>query len=158
MIYIGSDHGGFDLKEKIKKWLTAEAYAWEDLGNQVYDPADDYPRFAFVVARKVANQQNLNLDADLSWKDRPKGILVCRSSAGMVIAANKIKGIRAVAVSSKQMAIQCRLHNDANVIALSGDWLQEGQVKEILQAWLNTQFSKEERHARRVRQIEENEG
>lgn len=157
MIYLGSDHGGFDLKEKIKKWLTQDKFEWEDLGNKVYDPLDDYPHYAFSVARKVANQQNLNLGGNLSWKERSKGILVCRSAAGMVIAANKIKGIRAVAVSGRQAAIQCRLHNDANVIALSGDWLKDEEAREILAVWLNTEFSREEKHARRIKQIEDSE-
>lgn len=155
MIYLGSDHGGFDLKEKIKKWLDGAGYQWEDLGNKVYDPQDDYPRFAFAVAGKVTNQQNLNLGAKFSWKERPKGILVCRSSAGMVIAANKVKGIRAVAVNNRQMAIQCRLHNDANVIALSGDWTDESQAFDILDAWLTVEFKSEERHVRRLKKIEE---
>lgn len=144
MIYLGSDHGGFDLKEKIKKWLTQEKYEWEDLGNKVYDPEDDYPQFAFAVAQKVA-------------KERSKGILCCRSAAGMVIAANKVKGARAVTAFNAESAKHSREHNDANILALSGDWLDDYQAKAILEVWLNTEFSGEERHARRIKQIEENE-
>lgn len=141
MIYLGSDHGGFELKEKIKKLLGEWGYPYEDLGNTVYDQQDDYPEFAFKVAQKTA--QDLN----------NKGILACRSAAGMVIAANKVRGIRAVSVFDKKGAEHSRLHNDANVLALSGDWLKERQVKEIVKTWLTTEFSGEVRHARRIKQI-----
>lgn len=155
MIYLGSDHGGFDLKEKIKKWLTAEGYAWEDLGNTLYEKEDDYPQFAFAVATKVADEEKVGKSYPLPWKERPKGIICCRSAAGMVIAADRIKGARAASAFDERSAQHSRLHNDANILALSGDWLEELQVKKILHTWLATEFSGEERHVRRLKQIEE---
>lgn len=155
MIYLGADHGGFDLKERIKKWLTAWGYVWEDLGNNIYDKDDDYPQYAFLVARKVVEEEENGKKFPTSWKERPKGILCCRSAAGMVIAANKVKGARVFATANPLKAMRAREHNDANMIALSGDWLENLQVKKILKAWLETEFSGEERHVRRIKQIDE---
>ncbi len=155
MIYLGSDHGGFDLKEKLKKWLTAWELPWEDLGNTIYEKEDDYPLFAFLVAQKVAEEEKQGKVFPTPWKERPKGILCCRSSVGMVIAANKVKGARAFATAVPMKAIRAREHNDANIIAFSGDWLEDFQVKKILKAWFETEFSGEERHIRRLKLIEE---
>lgn len=145
MIYLGSDHGGFQLKEKIRQWLKEWKFEYQDLGAHSLDPEDDYPRFAFAVAEKVASVNN------------SKGILTCRSAAGVVIAANKVKNVRAVAVYDTKGAKHSREHNDANVIALSGDWSTDDEVKGILKVWLNTKFSNEPRHKRRIEQIGEYE-
>lgn len=155
MIYLGSDHGGFDLKEKIKKWLTFWGYAWEDLGNTLYEKEDDYPQFAISVAQKVAQKEKEGKTHPLPWKERPKGIICCRSAAGMVMAANKVRGARAATAFDLRSAKHCREHNDVNVLALSGDWLEEYQAKKILKTWLETEFTGEERHTRRLKQIEE---
>lgn len=161
MVYLGCDHGGFDLKEKIKKWLTLWGYAWEDLGNSVYDKDDDYPQFAFLVAEKVVEEEKKLPADDLGrgittpWKVRPKGILACRTAAGMVIAANKVSGARAYATSNPRKAMKSRQHNDSNIIALSADWLEDYQAKKLLAAWLSTEFTGEERHVRRLKMIEE---
>ena len=155
MIYIGSDHGGFDLKEKIKKWLAKWGYSFEDLGNMFYDKDDDYPDFAYRVAKKVVADEKNGNKFPASWKDRPKGILCCRSAAGMVIAANKVIGVRAVTVFSERSAQHSRMHNDANILAMSGSWLEEYQAQKILKIWLETEFSGEERHIRRINKIDE---
>ena len=155
MIYLGADHGGFYLKEKIKKWLVEWNFAYEDLGNKVYDPDDDYPRFALAVAQKVAGEEKKIKDKNLPWKEKPKGILLCRSAAGMVIAANRIKGVRAVAVFNVEMGKHSRLHNDANILALSGDHLEERTAQDILKVWLDTEFSNEVRHQRRIKMLDE---
>jgi ribose 5-phosphate isomerase B len=139
-IILGADHGGFYLKEEIKKVLKKEGYDFEDVGNNHYDDSDDYVDFAERVARKVA-------------KGRALGVLLCRSAAGMVIAANKIKGIRAVAAFGAKSAVHSREHNDANIIALSGDWLPTKKAIELLKAWLSADFSREERHIRRLEKI-----
>lgn len=157
MIYLGADHGGFDLKEKIKKWLTHWGYTWEDLGNTLYEMEDDYPKYAFLVAQKVAEEEGKGFSYPQKWSDRPKGIIICRSAAGMVIAANKIKGARCATAFDYKSASHSRLHNDANILALSGDWLDEYKAKKILKIWLETEFSGEERHVRRLREIEEYE-
>ncbi|MEM3374210.1 MAG: RpiB/LacA/LacB family sugar-phosphate isomerase [Candidatus Woesearchaeota archaeon] len=151
MIYLGSDHGGFRLKEKIKKFLEKKGYLFVDLGNKVYDKDDDYPDYAFLVAEMVSKED----DDSKKWKDRAKGILFCRSSAGMIIAANKFKNVRAVSVFDVKSAKHSRLHNDTNVIGISGDWVNEKLAKRIILAWLNTEFSNEERHKRRLKKIKE---
>ncbi len=155
MIYLGCDHGGFDLKEKIKKWLQKWGLLYEDMGNTIYDKDDDYPKYAFAVARRVAEEELSGQKHPMLWKDRPKGILCCRSAGGMVIAANRIKGARAYATSDPKKAIRSREHNDANIIALSGDWLEDYQAKKLVKAWLATEFSGEERHIRRLKMLDE---
>lgn len=155
MIYLGADHGGFDLKEKIKKWLTRWGYAWEDLGNKLYESEDDYPFYAITVAKRVAEEEKRENTRIKPWSTRPKGLITCRSAAGMVIAANKVKGARAATAFDSRSAKHCRLHNDVNILALSGDWLDEYQAKKILKVWLETEFSGEGRHVRRLKEIEE---
>ena len=147
MIYLGSDHGGFKLKQQIKKWLSEWGYGYQDLGNSEFDEVDDYPQYALQVATKVAENEPEN-----------KGVLVCRSAVGMVIAANKIKGARAAAVYDEEMGRLVREHNNANIIGLSGDRLSAEEAKKILKKFLETDFSQDERHRRRVKMIGEFEG
>ncbi|MDP3990512.1 MAG: RpiB/LacA/LacB family sugar-phosphate isomerase [archaeon] len=139
-IYLGSDHAGFKLKRKIERWLHKKNMPYEDLGNITYDPEDDYPDFAELVARKSVDEKSF-------------GILICGSAQGVCIAANKIKGARAVIPSSKKETILARLHNDANILCLSG-W-KTGWIKAIslIKAFLTTPFSSEERHKRRLNKI-----
>lgn len=161
MIYLGADHGGYDLKEKIKGWLTQNHYKWEDLGNTTFDPGDDYQEFAFQVAEKVAGEEKKSGEKQeitvKSWKESPKGVLLCRSSAGMVIAANKVKGIRAAAAFDQESAEHSRRHNSSNILALSGDRLKDLEAIDILKVWLETEFSNLDRYVLRLKAIEEYE-
>ncbi len=157
MIYLGSDHGGYQLKQKIKSWLTEWGYKWEDCGNTQYDALDDYPKYALKVAEKVADDETRGKKFPVSWRERSKGILICRSAAGMVMAAAKVRGARPVAAFQIVGAKKSRQHNDANILALSGDFLTEATAKEILKIWLETEFSGDERHVRRLKQIEDYE-
>lgn len=157
MIYIGGDHGGFNLKERIKKILSGWEEMVVDVGNTENDPGDDYPLYAVAVAENTVRDELSGKKFPVSWKDRPKGILLCRSGGGVVIAANKVTGARAVACYDPKQAVHARLHNDANIIALSGDWLKDNQIEPILKAFLETEFSGDERHIRRIKQIEEYE-
>lgn len=141
MVYLGADHGGYQLKEKIKIWLQRQNIQFEDCGATTLDPDDDYPDFAVAVARKVAQDPE------------SKGILLCRSGAGMVIAANKVSSIRAVEVFDERSARHAREHNDANVASLSADWLDESTVFATLSTFLSTPFPNEERHVRRIKKI-----
>ena len=141
MIYLGADHAGFALKEHIKLWLTEWNMEYEDLGNTIFDADDDYPDFAFKVAENVTKDPN------------NRGILTCQSAACMVIAANKVKGIRAVAVFDNFTSEHSREHNDSNIVALPGMHLSEEKTKEILKIWLETPFGNEERHKRRLEKI-----
>ncbi|KKR46356.1 MAG: Ribose 5-phosphate isomerase [Parcubacteria group bacterium GW2011_GWB1_40_14] len=143
-VYIGADHGGFKLKEKAKHKLVEWGFDVEDMGAKTLDPDDDYPEFAYAVAKKVSE----NLSAS-------RGILLCRSGVGMDIVANKVKGIRSAQVFNEEMAKKSREHEDANVLTIATDYLPEENVLFILKIWLETPFSGDERHVRRLKQIEE---
>lgn len=141
MIYLGSDHAGFELKQAVKGWLESIEEPYEDKGNAVLDPADDYPDFGFAVAEAVRDDFG------------GKGILVCGSAQGVCIAANKVAGVRAVAARTAEEARLAREHNNANVLCLSG-WKQSLEdAKPVIEAFLRTPFSDEERHHRRVDKI-----
>jgi ribose 5-phosphate isomerase B len=139
-IYLGADHGGFPLKEKLKEWLTGQGLSVQDCGAFTLEPTDDYPDFAFAVTKKLANDLDPN----------SRGILLCRSGAGMVIAANRSAAIRAVQVNQVSEVQHAREHNDANVIGLAADSLNEDQAKELVTAFLQTEVSSDERHHRRI--------
>ena len=139
-IYIGSDHAGFHLKEKIRKWLEHKHVPYIDVGNKRLDPKDDYPDFAIALARKVVADKSL-------------GILVCGSSHGMCIAANKIKGARAVIPYSLKEARLSKEHNNANIICLSGWFMHMHKAKRMIEVFLTTPFSQEPRHVRRLQKI-----
>ncbi len=138
VIYVGADHAGFALKEKMKVFLKKLNYKVVDKGNLVYDKNDDYPDFALKVAKAVGKN---------------KGILFCGSAEGMCIAANKVKGIRAVAVGNINLAKKTRTHNDANILCLSGWYIKPDLAKKIIKTWLGTRFSKAKRHVRRLNKI-----
>ena len=148
MIYLGADHAGFELKEKIKENLINKGEEVEDLGAYALDKNDDYPDYAKAVAEKVAAGGT------------SKGILFCGSAEGVCIAANKVKGIRAVPVWDSLIAQKTREHDDANVLCLSGGQTLEPipgtsfeEAQEIVETWLKTPFSGEERHIRRINKI-----
>jgi ribose 5-phosphate isomerase B len=148
MIYLGADHAGFNLKEEIKKYLKELGYEYEDLGNTVLDPQDDYPDFALKVAKKVVERGG-------------KGILICATGIGMCITANKIKGIRGAICWDDFTALQSREHNDANILCLGSKVLDLETVKKIIRIWLGVEPSSEERHVRRlkkIKRIEEEQG
>ncbi len=139
-VYLGSDHAGFRLKEKVKRWLDEKKIEYEDCGNLKLEPTDDYPDYAKKVSMAVV-------------KNKSKGLLFCGSAQGMAISANKVKGIRAGIPFNLKEAKLIREHNDANVICLSGWYGKLGVVKKMIKVFLNTPFSKEKRHIRRVRKI-----
>ena len=151
-IYLGADHGGFELKEKIKKWLTEQQYEVVDCGALALDPEDDYPDFTFAVAEKVRGIRSSDNATIIDSADA-RGILFCRSGAGVTIAANKVPGIRAATLSNTVVAKHAREDNNINVASIAADWLDEVQVKEIVTAFLETPFSQGERHVRRLEKI-----
>lgn len=140
-IAIGSDHGGYELKEGIIKFLMDEQYAVEDMGTHSKD-ACDYPIIGFEVAQAVSDDK-----AD-------RGILICKTGVGMVIIANKLHGVRACACYDKEMAKSSREHNDCNVLVLAANYTDIAKSKEILKIWLKTPAAGE-RHQRRVKQIKD---
>ena len=143
-VYIGSDHAGFKLKRQIKSWLKKKNVHYQDLGNVVLDVTDDYPDYAEKVAKKVVKEKTL-------------GVLICGSAEGVCIAANKIKGARAVTPFSLKSARLAREHNDANIICLSGWFEDYFKTTKMLEVFLNTNFSGEERHVRRINKIKKME-
>ena len=140
-IIIGSDHAGFCLKEKIKKFLLESGYNVTDVGTNSTEPVD-YPVIAKDVAKNIASN---NFD---------KGILICGSGIGMCITANKTKGIRAVVCSDTTSARFSRLHNNANILCFGERIVGEYLAKDICKIWLETEFEAE-RHLRRVNLIED---
>lgn len=141
MIYLGSDHAGHELKQAVARHLASSGQDTQDLGNAVFDPADDYPDYAFKVGEAVAGDPG------------SFGILVCGSAQGVCLAANKVKGVRAAAAMDIESAKLARAHNDANILCLSGWRASNDDVSAIVDAFLSTPFSGEERHARRIGKI-----
>jgi ribose 5-phosphate isomerase B len=138
-VHIGADHAGFALKEHLKKFLQAKGYTIKDHGAHKLVKTDDYPDYAAKVSKAV--------------QKKGMGILVCGSAEGICIAANKIRGIRGVAVWNLQNAKLSRQHNDANVLCLSGWQLPKKTAEKIVLTWIKTPFSKEQRHVRRINKI-----
>lgn len=145
-IIIGADHGGYKLKEELKPFLQQLGYSVDDVGTDSEESCD-YPDYAFKVAEKVGKADSLAEFPAVA------GILLCRSAAGMIIAANKVRGVRAVAALDETSARHSREHNAANVLGLSGDWMTAEQAKKVVKAWLETPFTLEERHSRRLQKI-----
>ncbi len=139
-IAVGSDHGGYELKEKILRFLKGK-YELVDFGCYSKESCD-YPLIGFKVAETVSDG-----DAD-------RGILICRSGVGMAIVANKLQGIRAVACYNENLARSSRQHNDCNILVLAADYTTFKDAKKFIKIFLTTD-SEGERHERRVRQIEE---
>lgn len=140
-VYIGADHRGFELKEKLKPWLVQQKHEVVDCGNTTLDPMDDFPDFSFAVAQKVAENKN-NL-----------GILICGSGGGVTIAANKVKGIRCVTASKVEDVKHNRAHDDANVLAVAANFTSVEEAKNLVNVFLDTSFSGEEKYARRIAKI-----
>lgn len=138
--YLGADHRGFYLKEKIKKYLKKLKVGFEDLGNKVFDPEDDYSDFASMVAKKVANKKS-------------RGVLICGSGGGVCIAANKIKGIRAAQAFNAWQVKELRENDDINVLCLNSWQLKEREAQKMVKTFLRTKFSNLTRHKRRLQKI-----
>lgn len=141
MIVIGSDHGGYKLKEEVKKYLEEAGIEYEDVG-AYSEESVNYPEFAAKVAKKVQN------------KEAETGILICRSGIGMSIVANKFKGVRCAPCYEEKTAKFSRMHNDANVLALGADYVTVNQAVCIVRMFLATPFEGG-RHAERVNLISE---
>lgn len=127
-IAVGCDHGGFEMKESLKKYLEEKGYELKDFGACEFDASDGFPDFALPVARAVA------------CGEFERGVLVCGSGVGVSIAANKVKGIRAVNCNTKEIAELSRLHNNTNVVCFGGRLMTDEQAKEYLNIWLETEF------------------
>ena len=140
-ILIANDHRGIELKNKLQKYLLKNNYIVENLGTDTKESVD-YPTLAFTLSEKINNDT--------------LGILICGTGIGMSIAANKVKGIRCAKVSNVHEARLCREHNNANVIAISSN-LSIIKAKKIIKNFIETKFSNDDRHKRRINIIEDYE-
>ena len=155
MVYIGSDHKGYDLKDSIIKEFIRNNIPYTDCGDGEFNPHDDYPDYAFIVGEKVVNhkKEDKQIIEDLILT---MGLLICGSGEGMAIAANKVKGIRATLCHTEESTRLSREHNDANVLVLDSH-LDLDTAIEFIDIFLTTPFSEEERHVRRIKKISEYE-
>ena len=142
MIALGCDHGGYELKQEIIKYLEDKKIPYKDFGCDSLD-AVDYPIYARKVGKAIQDGEC------------EKGILICGTGIGISIAANKMKGIRAALCTDCFCAEATRQHNDANILALGGRVVEPGLAVKIVDTFLNTEFSKAERHQNRINLIEE---
>jgi len=139
-IFIAADHGGWHLKEQLKRAAFTKSITWHDLGSTKLDLTDDYPAIATRLARRVARAKG-------------RGVLICRTGVGVCMVANKIKGVRAATAPTITIAQRSRSDEDANVLCLAGEFLTLEQAKKIIAAWVTTPFSNAVRHRRRLLQI-----
>lgn len=141
-IALGADHGGFRLKEEIKAFLIQQGHDVTDMGTDSED-STDYNERAVLVAEAVSKQEF------------ERGILVCGTGVGMSIMANKVPGIRAALVHDLFTAKATRLHNDSNILTMGGRIIGPDLALAIVDVWIHTEFSQEERHERRVHKIDQ---
>ena len=146
-IFIGADHRGFFLKEKVEDFLRANGYEFEDVSGEKYDPNDDFPVFAHRAVAKIQTSD----DAD------PRAILLCGSGQGMCMAANRFKGIRASVIWDAFEAKMTRQDNNSNVLCLPARVLENDEAawKGIVETWLNTPYMDAPRYNRRNAQLDE---
>lgn len=144
-IYIASDHAGFDLKQKLVEFLRTQDFLVEDLGSYELNPEDDYPDYIYPLALRVA-QGAVNQDF---------GIIIGGTGQGEAMVANKVKGIRAAVFYGGSLDIikLSKEHNDANVLSLGARFLTEDEAKQAVKLWLETKFSQDARHVRRIGKI-----
>lgn len=140
-VYLASDHAGFELKEKVKEYLSSQNYEVEDCGDFAPDPRDDYPLFISKAAEKI------------SENPEGKAIIFGKSGAGEEIVANKFKNVRAVLGFSEENVRLSREHNDANILSLGSEFTDFEKAIKLVKLFLETKFSEEERHKRRIKEI-----
>ncbi|HMH70214.1 MAG TPA: RpiB/LacA/LacB family sugar-phosphate isomerase [Candidatus Saccharimonadales bacterium] len=146
-IYLGADHQGFAMKEKVFAYLAKHGYDVEDVGDKELDPADDFPEFAQMAVMQIMGDDS---------KD-PRAILLCGGGQGMCMAANRFRGIRASVIWDAYEAKMTRNDNDSNVLCLPSRVLEDDAAvwKDIIDTWLSTPFADAPRYKRRNAQIDE---
>lgn len=144
MIFIGADHRGWKVKEKIKEWLEKNEIDFVDLGASEYDKEDDYPDYSFKVGESVALRKG-------------KGIVICGSGIGACVAANKVEGIRAGLCLIDKQVRTGRRDDDINVLVLSADLVSEDDNVGMVKVFLEEVFGSEERYVRRINKIRDYE-
>jgi ribose 5-phosphate isomerase B len=140
-IFIGADHRGFALKEKIKNWMEEGGYDVQDMGNFQYDKDDDYTLYAQKVAVMVADNR------------ASRGVLLCGSGVGVNVVANKFDGVRASLGKSAKQVKAGRSDDDMNALVIAADYTSENETKKMIDTFLKTEFASKERHKRRLEEI-----
>jgi ribose 5-phosphate isomerase B len=141
-IYLGADHRGYFLKEKIARWLFEKQYNFFDIGAENLDLKDDYPKYASEVASLVARNKT------------SRGVIFCGSGVGVEVVANKFDGVRAALGMSAEQVRAGRNDDNMNILVLATDFIDEDQAKEMLKAFLETKFGRKARYKRRLQEIE----
>lgn len=146
MIYLATDHRGFHLKEKIKQWLGEWGYEAEDMGAFTYEKEDDYPDFISKAAARVSEKPDVH-----------KAIVLGGTGQGEAIVANKYPGVRAVVYYGgvDEIVILSKEHNNSNILSIGASFVDEFSARAMVQLWLGTDFSGDERHQRRLEKIKE---
>ncbi len=144
-IFIGADHRGFDLKDKIKDYLDKTGHSFVDVGDEQRDPEDDFPQFAGRCVMAMLGSE----------EKAPMGILICSSGQGMCMAANRFKGIRAALGHSPEAARSARNDDDSNVLCLPAEMIETGEWERILGVWLDTPYAAAPRFNRRIKEMDQ---
>ncbi len=147
-IFLGADHGGFHLKQKIEAYIAKKGLPYEDVGDRELDPGDDFPQFAQMAAIKLLGEDE---------KTDPRAILICTGGQGMCMAANRFRGIRAAVIWDAFEAHESRNDNNANVLCLPARVVDDEHEtwKEIIDTWLTTPFAGAARYKRRNDQLDD---
>ena len=143
-IYFAGDHAGFELKKDLMEYVKGFGYEVEDLGPFAYDVNDDYPDFVIPLAKRIASEPD------------SRGVITAGSGQGEVMAANRIRGVHAAVYYGGRTDIVkvAREHNNANILSIGARFCTEEQAKEAVKLWLETPFSGDERHVRRLQKID----
>lgn len=141
-VYIGADHRGFSLKEKVKGWLTKWKYSYDDMGAFKHDPYDDYTTYAEKVASIIGEEST------------SRGILICGSGVGVDVAANKFDGVRSSIGKNESQVRAGRNDDDMNILVLAADFTTDEEAKKMVKVFLETEFSEKERYVRRIEDIQ----
>lgn len=149
-VYLGTDHRGFALKEKMKIWLTDWQYEFSDMGAYELDPKDDYPLYAEKVGVLVGSHY---AEASRDKKEEARGILLCGSGVGVEVAANKLDGVRAAVGKNPDQVRAGRKDDNMNILVIAVDYTKEAEAKAMLKVFLETKFAGEKRFVRRLSEI-----
>ena len=146
-VFIGADHRGFKLKENLKQWMSEEKISFQDVGAHELDPNDDYPVYAKKVAESVSDDSRLGKES--------RGIVICGSGVGVDIVANKFNGVRCGLGMNIEQVKSARHDDDINILALASDETDGTQAREMVKAFLETEFENAERRTRRLGEIKD---
>lgn len=150
-IYIGADHRGFNLKEKVARWLFEWGYKFTDVGAQTFNTGDDYTKYAELVGSVVGFHY---AEAPRGREEKVFGVLICGSGVGVDIVANKFDGVRASIGKSPEQVKAGRNDDDMNILVLAADYTRDEEAKEMLKVFLETKFAGKARYEKRLEEIE----